>query len=536
MYSKKLRSFSKYKAIAAAVSIVFFSPIQVVAADAQAVTGSGINCNGSCAYFALGQINGIYVNTSNATSLNTLGSSATDVGNALAPTTVTGSSSTISSGVGGTSLSTTGVTSISSVISAGTSSPAVKISGQNGSTAPGTAVGTYPLIPSGTGVLITGAGNAGGPDVYIASQDGRAAISVTNTGVQIISPSGTGSGGGVINVSSTNNYGVAGNYNTGTVNNNFGNGNSTSTGQINNIIGSSAAGGGAVNNSFGGGNGTSTNSVGSVSGGGTSTNNFGTTGTSGNSGTATNNIGTGAGASQNNLGNTNSSSTFSANAGNSTLNMANGVATTGATAIGGPSSSSLAGATQAPSGTNGIVMSGAIGTQAVVDANGKITLQTGTATQSSAAMTITNGIGNTHGIVVNEQQATISGGTTSSSMTLNDNGATFSNSSNGRPIQVHGVADGTSNFDAVNVQQLNAVKQGIAGVAAMNNIPALSPDKQFNIGVGVGGFDGQTSFALGANARITENLTAKASVGHAFNSNNSNINDTTWGVGAALAW
>ena len=529
----------KYKKLisVAIIAALDASLTSAYAADAGTTSASGTVCIDIISGIATEMsCNGATLNSATATSLNTSGSSNTAIGNSTGSTSMAGSSVSVNSGTGGTSLGSTGNTTLQSIITAGSANPAVTIAGQNGSNVPNTSVGTYPLIPSGTGVLITGAGNAGGPDVYIASQDGRAAISVTNTGVQIISPSGTGAGGGIINVSSTNNYGVAGNYNTGTVNNNFGNGNSTSTGQINNIIGNSAAGGGAVNNSFGGGNGSSTNSVGSVSGGGTSTNNFGTTGTSGNSGTATNNIGTGAGASQNNLGNTNSSSTFSANAGNSTLNMANGVATTGATAIGGPSSSSLSGATQAPSGTNGIVMTGAIGTQAVVDANGKITLQTGTATQSSAAMTITNGIGNTHGIVVNEQQATISGGTTSSSMTLNDNGATFSNSSNGRPIQVHGVADGTSNFDAVNVQQLNAVKQGIAGVAAMNNIPALSADKQFNIGLGIGGFDGQTSFALGANARITENLTAKASVGHAFSSNNSNINDTTWGVGAALAW
>jgi hypothetical protein len=140
-----------------------------------------------------------------------------------------------------------------------------------------------------------------------------------------------------------------------------------------------------------------------------------------------------------------------------------------------------------------------------------------------------NGLANTN------TNSTMSGG--SSQMVLDNNGATFGNrANNNAPIQVHGVADGTANFDAVNVQQLNAVKKGIAGVAAMSNIPALDASKQYNIGVGIGGFDGETSLALGGNARVLENLTVRASVGHSFSSNNSNIDATTWGVGAALAW
>ena len=288
------------------------------------------------------------------------------------------------------------------------------------------------------------------------------------------------------------------------MNNTFGNGSASSTGLVSNTIGASVSGGGTVTNSFGGGTGTSNNSIG-VGGLSTTT-----------------------------IGSTTVGSSVQTQAGYTSSTMSNGVSTTSVQSGGGVGGSVLgSGTTSANSGT---VLNGATGTFATVDANGKITNTTGVATQSVTAMTITNGVGNTHGIVVNEQQATMSGGTYSSSMTLNDNGATFSNAANGRPIQVHGVADGTTNFDAVNVQQLNSVKQAIAGVAAMTNIPALANDKQFNIGVGVGGFDGQGSFAVGATARLTENLTTKASVSHAFGSNNSNVNDTTWGVGAALAW
>jgi hypothetical protein len=484
------------------------------AGDALNVTSIGNGCAGivGCSSIAAGQPDSWFVNgTATATSLNTGGNTATGVGNFDAATRINGGTNEVNS-----------------------SNPALIISGQNGSSAINTTVGLYPQIPSGTGVLITGAGSNGGPDVYIASQNGKSAISITNDGVNIISPAGTN--GSPINLNSANNLGNAGAYTSGNITNNIGNGDPNSSATINNTIGNSYAGsGGTINNSFGGGTGTSTNSVGSVTGGGSSTNYFGSTGTNGNSGTATNNIGTGYGASTNNFGNTNLSTTNSMNAGNTSSFMGNGVSTTSVQPTeGGPGRSILGGYTSANSGT---VLRGATGTYASVNANGKIELNTNqVAPESSTSMTLTNGYGNVHGIVVNERQTTISGGTSSSSMTLNDYGATFSNSANGRPIQVHGVADGTSNFDAVNLQQLDAVKLGIAGVAAMNNIPALAIDKNFSVGVGVGGFDSKQSFALGANARVNDYLVIKASASHGINANDSNVNTTTWGLGGALSW
>lgn len=492
--------------------------------DATTVTSISQGCYsgyiGGCSSVAgYADVGAISPTNTRVNGLNTAGTgatAATGVGNNVGATTITGGTNNL-----------------------GAAAPALTISGQNGSTAPNTSVGAYPLVPSGAGVLITGAGSAGGPDVYIASQNGNAAISVTNTGVRIISPAGTNPSS-PINVSSTNTYGVAGANNTGAVTNNFGTGGTGTSGAggitqvtTNNI----GLGGGAnsqVNNTFGNGSSSSTglvsNTIGqSVYGGGTVTNSFG-----GGTGTSNNSIGVG-GLSTTTIGSTTVGSSVLNQAGYTSSTMSNGVSTTSVQSGGGVGGSVLNGGSTT-SANSGAVLSGGTGTYATVDVNGKITMVTGTATQSSTNMTLTNGLGNTHGIVVNEQQATISGGATSSSMTLNDNGATFSNPANGKPIQVHGVADGTTNFDAVNVQQLNSVKQGIAGVAAMSNIPALAADKQFNLGVGVGGFDGQGSFAVGATARLTENLTTKASFSHAFGSNNSNINDTTWGVGAALSW
>ena len=41
-------------------------------------------------------------------------------------------------------------------------------------------------------------------------------------------------------------------------------------------------------------------------------------------------------------------------------------------------------------------------------------------------------------------------------MTLDDSGASFSNGT-GNPVQLHGVANGTAPYDAVNLNQLNGV-------------------------------------------------------------------------------
>ena len=50
---------------------------------------------------------------------------------------------------------------------------------------------------------------------------------------------------------------------------------------------------------------------------------------------------------------------------------------------------------------------------------------------------------------------------------MDDNGATFSSSATDAPVQVHGVKDGTSDYDAVNVCQFSSA---IASVKAMAKI------------------------------------------------------------------
>uniref|UniRef100_UPI0028BD6D17 YadA C-terminal domain-containing protein n=1 Tax=Enterobacter huaxiensis TaxID=2494702 RepID=UPI0028BD6D17 len=53
---------------------------------------------------------------------------------------------------------------------------------------------------------------------------------------------------------------------------------------------------------------------------------------------------------------------------------------------------------------------------------------------------------------------------------------------------------------------------GIAGVAAMANIPQVTNTQNFSVGAGVGTTDGENALAVGFSARATENVVVKASV------------------------
>ncbi|MFT3847144.1 MAG: YadA-like family protein [Propionivibrio sp.] len=175
-----------------------------------------------------------------------------------------------------------------------------------------------------------------------------------------------------------------------------------------------------------------------------------------------------------------------------------------------------------------IVNSG--GSGATVDQNGKIT--TGIVDQSTASLTLTNGVGNTHWLIVTEKQATISGGTHSTSLTLDDNGARFSNATNGAPVKVTGVADGTEDFDAVNFRQLKGVAAGVAGTSAMANIPQVDQNKRFAVGLGLGNFQSMTAVALGASYRAAENVAVRVSASTVGGISKS----TVVGAGVGISW
>jgi hypothetical protein len=182
-----------------------------------------------------------------------------------------------------------------------------------------------------------------------------------------------------------------------------------------------------------------------------------------------------------------------------------------------------------------------------------------------AGLTVQNQNGDTHGFFVDQTVAVMSGGTHSTSFSLDDNGATLSNSQTGAPVQLHGVANGTAANDAVNFSQLNQVDtqvntrinqvdtqvntridqldtkvdknatrafSGIAQIAAMQAIPAPIAGKNYSIGMGGGFYAGQQAMAFGGKANVGEHLNVSASVANGFGSNK----DMAASVGAGFSW
>ena len=150
--------------------------------------------------------------------------------------------------------------------------------------------------------------------------------------------------------------------------------------------------------------------------------------------------------------------------------------------------------------------------------------------ESQASMLVYNQqTGAPHGLAITQTNTVLSGGTNSTSLTLNDNGARFTNTTTGGPARVTGVADGENRFDAVNYGQLKGAYGGIASVAAMANIPDPAPGKAFSIGLGFGNFEGENAFAFGGAARLTENISFQASIGHSDDNN-------TVGAGVGFSW
>ncbi|MFN0184827.1 MAG: YadA-like family protein [Aquabacterium sp.] len=151
---------------------------------------------------------------------------------------------------------------------------------------------------------------------------------------------------------------------------------------------------------------------------------------------------------------------------------------------------------------------------------------------SGSHASIVNATG--HGMVVSADRTLLSGGTSSTTLQLDDAGARFADSTTGGPARVTGVADATAPNDAVNLGQLRLqdrkMSSGIASVAAMANIPPLEQGKTVALGIGVGHFNGMASLAIAGSLRVSPNASFRASV--ATNGSRKNV----VGAGASLSW
>jgi hypothetical protein len=160
---------------------------------------------------------------------------------------------------------------------------------------------------------------------------------------------------------------------------------------------------------------------------------------------------------------------------------------------------------------------------------------------TNASLTNSNG----KGIVVTSSQTQISGGSSSTYLTLGNTSATFSSNANGTgPITVTGIADGSNPYDAVNMRTFDAGYSklnrrisdvenksygGIAAAVALAGIPAPAAGKQYTVGAGWGNYEGENAFALGGRAQITPEFQLTAGWGYSSEGN-------AFNVGAGYSW
>jgi hypothetical protein len=177
------------------------------------------------------------------------------------------------------------------------------------------------------------------------------------------------------------------------------------------------------------------------------------------------------------------------------------------------SGQSILDSTESTAGQMSVVNKGETIQHAVISDNGRIVMTAGAAEQSTASVTLTNGLGNTHGVVITEAQTVLSGGTKSTSLTLDDSGATFRNDTTGGAAKVTGVANGTHPHDAVNYGQLQTAYSGIASVSALAAIPDPIQGKKCSVGLGYGSYMGEDAIALGLKGDVAENIRITTGLG-----------------------
>lgn len=145
-----------------------------------------------------------------------------------------------------------------------------------------------------------------------------------------------------------------------------------------------------------------------------------------------------------------------------------------------------------------------------------------TLNDSQASLTKRSSVtGNIHGVTVTDTETTITGGTTSTQMTLNDETVDFKHVASGTPVRLTGIADGVNRYDAVNRGQLDALRaefsgmeqrlqrdaaQGIAGLAAINNAPLPSAAGKITMALGAGSYKGYNATGISFAYRAGTNL------------------------------
>ena len=177
-----------------------------------------------------------------------------------------------------------------------------------------------------------------------------------------------------------------------------------------------------------------------------------------------------------------------------------------------------------PTGTNLTITDNATvgGTLGVTGASTLSTLGVTGASTLTGALTANGGTTTT--TLISTGNTTLGSGT-ASSLTFGSANSNSSISFNNNRLQ--NIADGVAATDAVNKRQLDKVEtnlsRGVAGVAAMANLPAIDAGKKFNIGFGVAAYNGESAGSFGFQSRVNDMTVLKVSAASSFNGGDASV-------------
>lgn len=137
-----------------------------------------------------------------------------------------------------------------------------------------------------------------------------------------------------------------------------------------------------------------------------------------------------------------------------------------------------------------------------------------TADNTKASVTVDNGTA-THGLEIDvvPGETTLSGGTNSTTLKLNDSGADLNNRLDMGGNKINNLSAGVAPLDAVNVSQLDRVEDHLLDYAAKAAATAMAmdvflpdPGKKFRVNVGGGFYDSESAVGITGAGRVTENV------------------------------
>ncbi|WP_425480310.1 YadA-like family protein [Dyella tabacisoli] len=224
----------------------------------------------------------------------------------------------------------------------------------------------------------------------------------------------------------------------------------------------------------------------------------------------------------------------------------------GAGSIASGSNSTAVGNNSTASADNSV----AIGQASVADRAS--TVSVGSVGNERQITNVAAGSQNTDAVNVSQLKASQTGSVrydTNADGTVNNSSVTLGNG--GGPTTIHNVAPGTATSDAVNVGQLNAVKDwsksytdqrfntinsnlntignranaGVASAMAMSSLPQAYQPNQSAAAVAVGSFHGETGIAIGVST-----ISESGRWVYKLNATSNTRGDTGVGVGAAMVW